>query len=97
MRTLPQEFSAYAWAPSTRDLAARLGLDPVQIVRFDGNVPAWPLPSTRPGALAGALADVHNYPHGGYTELTAAVARYAKVAPESWGRWTRSSARGTPS
>ena len=34
----------------------------------------WPVPSSRPGALAGALADVQNYPHGGYTELTAAVA-----------------------
>jgi histidinol-phosphate/aromatic aminotransferase/cobyric acid decarboxylase-like protein/imidazoleglycerol phosphate dehydratase HisB len=83
MRALPQEFAAYSWAPSTRALAARLGLDPSEIVRFDGNVPAWPLPSTRPGALAAALADVQNYPHGGYTELTAAVARYAGVEPEN--------------
>ena len=83
MRTLPQEFSAYAWAPSTRELAAQLGLDANEIVRFDGNVPAWPVPSSRPGALADALADVQNYPHGGYTELTAAVARYAGMEPEN--------------
>ncbi len=83
MRTLPAEFAAYSWAPSTRDLAARLGLDPNEIVRFDGNVPAWPLPSSRPGALASALADVQNYPHGGYTELTAAIAGYAGVGPEN--------------
>ncbi len=83
MRTLPEEFAAYSWAPSTDALAARLDLDPSRIVRFDGNVPAWPLPSTRPGALASALADVQNYPHGGYTELVAAVARYAEVEPES--------------
>ena len=83
MRTLPQAFSAYAWAPSTGELATRLGLDPVEIVRFDGNVPAWPLRSSRPGALAAALADVENYPHGGYAELTAAVARYAGVEPEN--------------
>ena len=82
MRALPAEFAAYSWAPSTLDLAARLGLDPGEIVRFDGNVPAWPLPTTRPGALAAALADVQNYPHGGYTELTAQVALYAGVAPE---------------
>jgi histidinol-phosphate/aromatic aminotransferase/cobyric acid decarboxylase-like protein/imidazoleglycerol phosphate dehydratase HisB len=83
MRALPSEFTAYAWAPSTRELADRLELDPSQIVRFDGNVPAWPLPSSRPGALAAALADVQNYPHGGYTELTAAIARYAGVGPEN--------------
>jgi imidazoleglycerol-phosphate dehydratase / histidinol-phosphatase len=83
MRALPAEFASYAWAPSNAELAARTGLDPVQIVRFDGNVPAWPLPSSRPGALAGAVADVENYPHGGYTELTAAVARYAGVEPEN--------------
>jgi histidinol-phosphate/aromatic aminotransferase/cobyric acid decarboxylase-like protein/imidazoleglycerol phosphate dehydratase HisB len=83
MRALSAEFAAYGWAPSTQELAARLGLDASEIVRFDGNVPAWPLPSSRPGALAAALADVQNYPHGGYTELTAAVARYAGVEPEN--------------
>ena len=83
MRALPSDFAAYAWAPSTDELAARFGFDPSEIVRFDGNVPAWPLPSSRPGALAAALADVQNYPHGGYTELTPAVARYAGVDPDN--------------
>ena len=83
MKALPAEFAAYSWAPSTRELAARLDLDPGEIVRFDGNVPAWPLPSTRPGALASTLADVQNYPHGGYTELTDAIAHYTGVAPEN--------------
>jgi histidinol-phosphate/aromatic aminotransferase/cobyric acid decarboxylase-like protein/imidazoleglycerol phosphate dehydratase HisB len=83
MRTLPAEFAAYSWAPSTPELAARLGLDPSEIVRFDGNVPAWPLPSSRPGALASALADVQNYPHGGYMELTGAIAQYAGIGPEN--------------
>ena len=40
MRTLPAAFAAYKWAPSTEELARRVGLDPVDIVRFDGNVPA---------------------------------------------------------
>jgi histidinol-phosphate/aromatic aminotransferase/cobyric acid decarboxylase-like protein/imidazoleglycerol phosphate dehydratase HisB len=83
VRTLPPGFLAYAWAPSTAELAASLGLDESELVRFDGNVPAWPLPSSRPGALASALADVQNYPHGGYVALTAAVARYAGVGPEN--------------
>jgi histidinol-phosphate/aromatic aminotransferase/cobyric acid decarboxylase-like protein/imidazoleglycerol phosphate dehydratase HisB len=83
MRTLAEDFTAYAWAPSTEELARRAGLDPVEILRFDGNVPARPLPSSRPGALAGALADVNTYPHGGYIELEAAIASYAGVAPEN--------------
>ncbi|MGH3022650.1 MAG: aminotransferase class I/II-fold pyridoxal phosphate-dependent enzyme [Gaiellaceae bacterium] len=83
MRTLPAAFAAYSWALSTAEVAARTGLDPVEIVRFDGNVPAWPLPSSRAGALAAPVADVQNYPHGGYTELAAAVARYAGVEPEN--------------
>ena len=83
MRALAESFTPYAWAPSTGELARRAGLDPVEIVRFDGNVPPLPLPSSRPGALAGALAEVNTYPHGGYTELEAAIARYAGVEPEN--------------
>ncbi len=81
MRALAQEFAPYAWAPSTEELAQRAGLDPVEIVRFDGNVPPVPLVSSRPGALAAALAEVNTYPHGGYTALEAAIARYAGVDP----------------
>ena len=83
MRALAQEFAPYAWAPSTEELARRAGLDPVEIVRFDGNVPPVPLVSSRPGALAAALAEVNTYPHGGYTALETAIARYAGVEPEN--------------
>jgi histidinol-phosphate/aromatic aminotransferase/cobyric acid decarboxylase-like protein/imidazoleglycerol phosphate dehydratase HisB len=83
MRTLPESFRAYEWAPSTTELAARAGLDPVEIVRFDGNVPPLPLPSSRPGAIAGALADVNTYPHGGYARIHEAIADYAGVEPEN--------------
>ena len=47
MRPLPPGFRPYEWAPSTDELARRAGLDPVEIVRFDGNVPPLPLPSWR--------------------------------------------------
>jgi histidinol-phosphate/aromatic aminotransferase/cobyric acid decarboxylase-like protein/imidazoleglycerol phosphate dehydratase HisB len=80
---LPAEFAAYRWAPSTNELAQRAGLDPVEIVRFDGNVPALPLPSSRPGTIASVLARVNEYPHGGYTDLVSAIADYAGVAPEN--------------
>ncbi|HSP72055.1 MAG TPA: aminotransferase class I/II-fold pyridoxal phosphate-dependent enzyme, partial [Gaiellaceae bacterium] len=83
MRTLPAGFVAYGWAPSTEELARRAGLDPVEIVRFDGNVPAAPPPTARPGAIARALADVNTYAHGGYPKLIAAIADYAGVAPEN--------------
>ncbi len=81
MRLLPESFRPYSWAPSSEELARRAGLDPSEIVRFDGNTAALPLPSSRPAAIAGALAEINTYPHGGYPELTAAIARYAGVAP----------------
>lgn len=83
MRPLPPGFRPYEWAPSTEELARRAGLDPVEIVRFDGNVPPLPLPSSRPGAIAAALADVNTYPHGGYPLIHEAIADYAGVAPEN--------------
>ena len=83
MRALPQTFVSYTWAPSTEDLARGVGLDPFEIVRFDGNVPAQPPRSARPGAIAGALAEVNEYAHGGHSRLLAAVADYAGVEPEN--------------
>jgi histidinol-phosphate/aromatic aminotransferase/cobyric acid decarboxylase-like protein/imidazoleglycerol phosphate dehydratase HisB len=83
MKALAPDFRPYEWAPSTRDLAAAAGLDPIEIVRFDGNVAAIPPSSARPGVIAGALARVNTYPHGGYPELVAAVADYAGVGPEN--------------
>jgi histidinol-phosphate/aromatic aminotransferase/cobyric acid decarboxylase-like protein/imidazoleglycerol phosphate dehydratase HisB len=83
MRALAAEFAAYQWAPSTEELARRAGLDPVQILRFDGNVPPLPLPSTRPAALASELARINEYAHGGYPRIHAAIAEYAGVEPEN--------------
>ena len=53
------------------------------MLRFDGNVPADPPPSARPGTIAGVLAEVNTYPHGGYGPLVPAIARYAGVEPEN--------------
>ena len=83
MRTLPAAFAAYKWAPSTEELARRVGLDALDIVRFDGNVPAWPPPSARPATVAAALARVNEYAHGGYPELLRAIAAYADIEPEN--------------
>jgi histidinol-phosphate/aromatic aminotransferase/cobyric acid decarboxylase-like protein/imidazoleglycerol phosphate dehydratase HisB len=83
MRALGAGFQVYGWAPSTDELARRAGLDPVQIVRFDGNVPPLPLPSSRPAAIASELARVNEYPHGGYPRIHAAIAEYAGVDPDN--------------
>ena len=83
MKALPSEFEPYSWAPSTEELARRAGLDPSEIVRFDGNTPPLPLPSSRPGAIAQALSEVNTYPHGGYPFIHEAIAEYAGVEPEN--------------
>ena len=83
MRALPSEFASYTWAPSTAAIAAEVGLDPIEIVRFDGNVPAAPSPTARPGAIAAALAGTNEYAHGGFPELVDGIARYAGVEPEN--------------
>jgi imidazoleglycerol phosphate dehydratase HisB/histidinol-phosphate/aromatic aminotransferase/cobyric acid decarboxylase-like protein len=83
VRALSPDFSAYGWAPSTAELARLAGVDPVQVLRFDGNVPAQPHPAARPAALAAALAEVNTYPHGGYSDLAPAVASYAGVGLEN--------------
>jgi histidinol-phosphate/aromatic aminotransferase/cobyric acid decarboxylase-like protein/imidazoleglycerol phosphate dehydratase HisB len=83
MRLLPAAFRTYQWAPSTESIARYAELDPVQVVRFDGNVAPAPLPSSRPGTIARALAEVNTYPHGGYGPLVPAIARYAGVGPEN--------------
>jgi histidinol-phosphate/aromatic aminotransferase/cobyric acid decarboxylase-like protein/imidazoleglycerol phosphate dehydratase HisB len=83
MRTLSEKFTGYGWAPSTGDIAQLAGIDPIEVVRFDGNVAAAPLPSARPGAIAGALARVNTYAHGGHRELIDAIARYNGVGREN--------------
>ena len=83
MRALPAEFASYRWAPSTTAIAAEVGIDPVEVVRFDGNVPAAPSPAARPGVIAAALAAVNEYAHGGFPELVEATATYAGVEPEN--------------
>jgi histidinol-phosphate aminotransferase/imidazoleglycerol-phosphate dehydratase/histidinol-phosphatase len=83
VRALSPEFTAYGWAPSTAEIARIAELDPIEVVRFDGNVAPAPLPSSRPGTIAGELARIHTYAHGGYPKLIDGIARYAGVGPEN--------------
>jgi histidinol-phosphate/aromatic aminotransferase/cobyric acid decarboxylase-like protein/imidazoleglycerol phosphate dehydratase HisB len=83
MKELAPEFSAYTWAPPSDEVARLAGIDPSQVIRFDQNTPPLPLPSTRPGTIAGALASISGYPPGGYHELKNAIAAYNGVGPEN--------------
>src|SRR2546430_3464065 len=70
-------------APSTAEVARKAGIAPEEVIRFDGNTSPRALPFVRAEALAGALAEIHTYPHGGYPGLAEAIAGYAGVAPEN--------------
>ena len=79
MRPLAPEFKPYQWAPTSQEVARLAGIDASQVLRFDQNTPPLPLPSTRPGTIAGSLARVSGYPGGGYIPLRSAIAEYAGV------------------
>jgi len=83
MRAISPAFTGYGWAPSTAEIARLAGVDPIEVIRYDGNVAAQPLPSSRPGTIAGPLARINTYAHGGYPELLDAIARYNGVGPEN--------------
>jgi histidinol-phosphate aminotransferase len=82
MRALSGTIQSYD-APSTEEIARRVGLPVDEILRFDGNTSPQALPSTRAEALTEELGRIHTYPHGGYPELERAIAGYAGVAPEN--------------
>jgi histidinol-phosphate/aromatic aminotransferase/cobyric acid decarboxylase-like protein/imidazoleglycerol phosphate dehydratase HisB len=83
VRALAPDFAPYAWAASTAEVARIAGIDPSQVLRFDQNTPPLPLPSSRPGAIAGAVARISSYPGSTYPPLVDAIARYAGVEPEN--------------
>ena len=77
VRPLPEAFQPYAWAPPLAEIAARHGLNPAQIIRFDQNVPA--LPGIPQVSLGESFARLNDYPDGTYRELREAAAAYAGV------------------
>ncbi|HEY0416088.1 MAG TPA: aminotransferase class I/II-fold pyridoxal phosphate-dependent enzyme [Gaiellaceae bacterium] len=83
MRAIAPDFRPYEWAATTPEVARLAGIDESQVLRFDQNTPALPLPSTRPGTVAGAIARANSYPGGGYVRLRRAIADYAGVEPEN--------------
>jgi histidinol-phosphate/aromatic aminotransferase/cobyric acid decarboxylase-like protein/imidazoleglycerol phosphate dehydratase HisB len=83
LRALASAFKPYKFASPSDEVARLAGIDPAQVLRFDQNTPSLPLASTRPAAVAGALARISGYPAGGYRTLRRAIADYAGVEPEN--------------
>jgi len=71
------------WALSTREIAARAGIPPEEVLRFDGNTPPDPPPTASAETVAEALARINAYRHGGLPELLQAIADYNGVQPEN--------------
>lgn len=68
-------FTPYLWASTTAAVAARQGLSPAHVLRFDANLP--PFPAPLPLSPRVVLADRGEYPEGSYRELREAAAEYA--------------------
>jgi histidinol-phosphate aminotransferase len=83
MRPLSPQFTPYGWALSTREIATRAGIEPGEVLRFDGNTPPDPPPAASPATVAAALERINAYAHGGFPELLAAIAEYNHVEPEN--------------
>ena len=71
---LPDGFAPYAWAATVAEVAARHGLAPAQVLKFDQNTP--PLPGVAQVPLAESFATLNGYPDGTYRELREAAAAY---------------------
>jgi histidinol-phosphate aminotransferase/imidazoleglycerol-phosphate dehydratase/histidinol-phosphatase len=79
-RTLPAGFSPYVWASTVEDVAARRGLRPQEVIRFDANVP--PLPGVPRIPVGESFARLNEYPEGTYRELREAAAAYCGVSTD---------------
>jgi histidinol-phosphate/aromatic aminotransferase/cobyric acid decarboxylase-like protein/imidazoleglycerol phosphate dehydratase HisB len=77
---LPADYRPYAWSPPSSEVAARHGLRPEQVLRFDQNTP--PIPGVPQVPLAESFARLNEYPDGTFRELRGAAASYSGADPE---------------
>lgn len=73
----------YVWEAANHEIAARYGLHPSEIVRYDTNTAPLP-PRCLPDVLAHATAEplVHEYFDGSYAALAQALSGYTGYAPD---------------
>ena len=76
---VPPQSQVHTWEPSNAAIAARYGLRPQDILRFDTNTVPLP-PAMVPDALRGPFEPpLNEYPDSSYAQLTAAAAAYIGV------------------
>jgi histidinol-phosphate aminotransferase len=73
--------AVYEWQPTTRAIAARVGIDAAQVIRFDHNTSPFPPPWAAAEATR-AAAELNEYPGADYLPLREAVAEYTGVSPD---------------
>ncbi|MEP7361538.1 MAG: aminotransferase class I/II-fold pyridoxal phosphate-dependent enzyme, partial [Chloroflexota bacterium] len=79
--TVSTPSQVYTWEPSNAAIAARYGLDPADILRFDTNTVPLP-PEQLPEWLRGPFEpSVNEYPDSSYQHVTKAAAAYYGVEP----------------
>ena len=71
---LSDTFAPYTWAATVDAVAARHGLAPAEVLKFDQNTP--PVPGVAQIPLAESFATLNRYPDGLYRELREAAAGY---------------------
>ena len=94
---LPDGFAPYAWAATVAEVAARHGLAPAEVLKFDQNTPA--LPGVAQIPLAESFATLNTYPDGTYRELREAAASYVSRQSGSevtWAQILRSTSPSMP-
>ena len=71
----------YRWQPTTAEIAARYGLRPSEVVRFDHNTSPFPT-DWAPAIVAPMTRHLNEYPGASYLPLREAIARYVGAEPE---------------
>ena len=72
----------YTWEPPDHVIAARYGLDPASILRFDLNTSPAPPPFLEEALQGPYRPSLNEYPDSTYAELAEAAAEYVDARPE---------------
>ena len=70
------------WQPTTVEIAARYGLRPSEVVRFDHNTSPFAT-DWAPSIVVPMTRHLNEYPGASYLQLREAIARYVGAEPEN--------------
>ncbi len=72
----------YRWQPTTAEIAARYGLAPSEVVRFDHNTSPFPT-DWAPAIVAPMTRHLNEYPGASYMPLRRSIAHYVGAEPDN--------------